>query len=145
MIKIAHESRKITFYSENIFCTIIAFNIEEKYININSLYIDNKYRNKKLSYLIINYVLKYFIQFIDTLKQWIITLDDCSDRYKKTHNLYINIGFSYIDEHGPEMSANLYDILSNLKHHILQCRISYELKNEIFSQFTLCNLQSMFS
>ena len=37
----------------------------------------------------------------------IITLDDCSDNWNKPHNIYIKIGFEYIDSSsGPEMKGN---------------------------------------
>jgi len=32
-----------------------------------------------------------------------ITLDDMSDHYRKSHNIYVKNGFQYVEEDGPEM------------------------------------------
>lgn len=41
----------------------------------------------------------------------IITLDDCSDRYRKHHNIYTKLGMTYDDKiGGPEMSGKVDDI-----------------------------------
>jgi len=40
-----------------------------------------------------------------------ITLDDCSDRYRKHHNIYTKLGMKYNDETGgPEMTGKVEDI-----------------------------------
>jgi hypothetical protein len=36
-----------------------------------------------------------------------VLLDDMSDRYRKLHNIYVNHGFRYVHEHGPEMVLDL--------------------------------------
>lgn len=36
-----------------------------------------------------------------------VLVDDMSDRYRKPHNIYINFGFQYLKESGPEMLKNL--------------------------------------
>ena len=107
------ETTKLTISDENIFCIILAFDIEEKTININALYIDEKYRGQNLSYSIIKNGLNSCKKYIKGINdEWTVTVDDCSDRYRQSHNLYINIGFEYVDDQsGPEMHAKLYKIL----------------------------------
>jgi hypothetical protein len=36
-----------------------------------------------------------------------IELDDCSNKYRKSHNIYSKLGLSYVNEFGPEMSGEL--------------------------------------
>ena len=43
-----------------------------------------------------------------------IVLDDMSDRYRQTNNLYVRLGFVYMTEHGPEMSASSRIISKNI-------------------------------
>jgi hypothetical protein len=40
-----------------------------------------------------------------------VKLDDCSDRYRKKHNIYTKLGMKYDNEEGgPEMSGLVYNI-----------------------------------
>jgi hypothetical protein len=39
-----------------------------------------------------------------------ITLDDCSDRYRQSNNIYTKLGMKYDDEIGPEMTGKVDDI-----------------------------------
>jgi len=45
----------------------------------------------------------------------LVELDDCSDRYRKPHNIYIKLGMNYIDDYGPEMIGCIRDILSGIQ------------------------------
>ena len=47
------------------------------------------------------------IEFID--------LDDCSDRYRQTHNIYTKFGIKYIEEERPEMRGNIKDLSIYIK------------------------------
>jgi GNAT superfamily N-acetyltransferase len=35
-------------------------------------------------------------------EKWVL-LDDMTTRYRKSHNVYIKLGFQYVDDGGPEM------------------------------------------
>lgn len=39
-----------------------------------------------------------------------VTLDDCSNRYRDKNNIYIKLGFTYIDSYGPEMISDVKTI-----------------------------------
>lgn len=39
-----------------------------------------------------------------------VRLDDCSDRYRKDHNIYTKVGMLYETDGGPEMTGNAIDI-----------------------------------
>ena len=113
-----YDGNRIIIMSYDIFGIILAHDCKNKSININSIYVELMYQNKGLSYLIFGYALqcckKHLLNIDDT---WILTLDDCSSRYRKSHNLYINIGFKYEeDDYGPEM-------ICNLEHAILKINL----------------------
>ena len=40
-----------------------------------------------------------------------VTLDDDSDRYRQPHNLYIKLGFKYVDDSGPEMETTIENLM----------------------------------
>lgn len=46
----------------------------------------------------------------------IVTLDDCSNRYRKSHNIYTKLGMTYEEDWGPEMTGSTKKI-ANLKTH----------------------------
>jgi len=44
-----------------------------------------------------------------------IELDDCSERYREDHNIYVKFGMKYVDEYGPEMSGSIKNIINYIK------------------------------
>ncbi len=48
-------------------------------------------------------LLKSVINEIKNLKINIIMLDDMTNRYRQTHNIYLKFGFKYLYDSGPEM------------------------------------------
>jgi GNAT superfamily N-acetyltransferase len=50
-----------------------------------------------------SFLLHYAISFLKREGYTCIYLDDMSDRYRKSHNIYIKHGFEYLYEDGPEM------------------------------------------
>ena len=51
-------------------------------------------------------------EVIDTLKKKYssirtIELDDMTDRYRQPNNIYLKFGFTYVSDHGPEMTYKL--------------------------------------
>jgi len=55
-------------------------------------------------------LLKYLIEKIRKTKINIILLDDMSDRYRNSHNIYLKFGFRYISKTGPEMELKINNI-----------------------------------
>lgn len=58
-----------------------------------------------------SYLLKVLIKDIVNKYPYIkkIILDDMSDRFRKKNNIYINNGFRYLEDSGPEMELLLYN------------------------------------
>ena len=71
----------------------------EKICTILSLNTDIEYRNKGYATKLLYYVINYCkLNDYKTLY-----LDDCSDNFNKINNIYLNIGFNYINNGSPEM------------------------------------------
>ena len=68
-------------------------------LNITDLYVKHEYRNQSYG----TKLLEQAIQLARDRHCECITLDDCSDRFKSNHNIYIKLGFKYIDLNFPEM------------------------------------------
>jgi GNAT superfamily N-acetyltransferase len=68
-------------------------------LNITDLYVKHEYRNQSYG----TKLLEQAIQLARDRHCEFITLDDCSDRFKLHHNIYIKLGFKYIDLNFPEM------------------------------------------
>jgi GNAT superfamily N-acetyltransferase len=68
-------------------------------LNITDLYVKHEYRNQSYG----TKLLKHAIQLAKECNCESITLDDCSDRFKSPHNIYVKLGFKYIDPNFPEM------------------------------------------
>ena len=77
---------------------------------ITSLYIDSEFRNqgygKKLLELFLTEAFSYNALHVE--------LDDCSDNYRKQHNIYIKYGFKY-DNNDNHMYGNVRNCLKLLK------------------------------
>ena len=70
---------------------------------INSLYIYKQYRNQGHG----TNLIKEFISTVLKKGCSRIILDDMTDNFNKTNNIYVKLGFRYIDtERGPEMFLN---------------------------------------
>ena len=81
----------------------------EYYVNINArrmeikwIQVNEKHRGK-------GYAKKLISNAINNHKINIVELDDCSDRFMKPDNLYIKMGFRYIEEEMPEMILYISD------------------------------------
>ncbi len=70
---------------------------------LNFIRTKTDYQNKGYALKTMN----YFIKLCKEIQLNKITLDDCSDRYKKSNNLYYNCGFKYLYDEGPEMVLNI--------------------------------------
>ena len=68
-------------------------------LNITDLYVKHEYRNQSYG----TKLLKHVIQIARERNCESIILDDCSDRFKMPHNIYVICGFKYIDDNFPEM------------------------------------------
>jgi len=68
-------------------------------LNITDLYVKHEYRNQLYG----SKLLEQAILVAKERKYESIILDDCSDRFKLPHNIYIKFGFTYIDNNFPEM------------------------------------------
>lgn len=67
--------------------------------NITNLYTDELHRNKYLATTLINCI-KNTVKINKCIS---ITVDDCTDRFLQTHNIYINNDFTYVTDGLPEM------------------------------------------
>jgi predicted GNAT family acetyltransferase len=98
-------------YNQNIASIEVCFMEEEKNLNINYVSTIREYRGNGIATFLIYYALNDYKDKIDN-----VTLDDCSDKPWGNDNIYIKIGFLYIDKYcGPEMIATPETILKN-KH-----------------------------
>ena len=48
----------------------------------------------------------------------VVELDDCSSNYNKKHNIYLKLGFKYINKYGPEMTGNINQKAITMKNEI---------------------------
>lgn len=96
---------------------IVAVDFEKKNMNLNNIFINEVYRGKGKSYSILHTIFTYVKNIYPTIKT--ITLDDMSERYRMPrHNLYLNLGFNYIEDYGPEMISDYAKVIENLRKHV---------------------------
>jgi len=74
-----------------------------KVCNITLFKIKKHFQNKKHG----TRLLQYYIQLCKDSNVKHIELDDMTDNYRKNNNIYIKVGFVYINDDGPEMRLNL--------------------------------------
>ena len=90
----------------------------EKNVNINNIHIYT-YKGHGLSYVLIYSMLKFILEKYPELET--ITLDDMSDKYRLTgENLYMKLGFEYLEKTGPEMMGNLKSVMENCRVQIFK-------------------------
>jgi len=70
-----------------------------KCIVIGSLYVDSKLRNKGIGSILLDKIIQYAKN--NRVKK--IVLDDMTDNYRQSNNIYLKHGFTYLNEDGPEM------------------------------------------
>ena len=70
-----------------------------KILTISSIYVDKVQRGKGIGSILIKEIIKYAKS--NNIKK--IILDDMTDNYRQSHNIYIKHGFCYVDDYGPEM------------------------------------------
>jgi predicted acetyltransferase len=96
---------------------IVAVDSEKLNMNLNDIFINEAYRGKGKSYSILYTIFTYIKNIYPTIKT--ITLDDMTERYRMPrHNLYINLGFQYIEDYGPEMISDYDKVIKNLRKHL---------------------------
>lgn len=78
---------------------------------ITSLNINERFRGKGYAY----YLLYKTVEYLDSVDVYSITLDDDSDAFRKSGNIYLKFGFRYLSDYGPEM-LGLVDELYDQKH-----------------------------
>jgi len=66
---------------------------------VTTVYVNPQYYGKGLA----TELFKMVIQYLKELDFISIVLDDMSDNYRKSNNLYLKLGFKYVNEYGPEM------------------------------------------
>jgi len=82
----------------------------ERKAYLSSLFVKPIYRTKGYA----RGLLKYFLANAMSHGAIYVELDDCSDNYRKSHNIYLKYGFEYINkEH--LMRGNIRNILKKLK------------------------------
>lgn len=52
-------------------------------------------------------LLDHVIKWVIDSKCKVICLDDMSERYRQTHNIYLKFGFEYLYDSGPEMELKI--------------------------------------
>jgi len=73
--------------------------INEDNCNINVLNVKNEFQNNGLGSMLIQELINYCSN--NDIKN--ITLDDMSDRFNQSHNIYMKFNFKYIMKGFPEM------------------------------------------
>lgn len=73
----------------------------ENKLTIISLYVSPIFQGKGYGSSLLKNVIKFAKK-----QEYLITLDDMSDRFRSDHNIYIKNGFKYTDSSGPEMQLN---------------------------------------
>lgn len=68
-------------------------------IIINDLFVNEKYRHCNYGTTIITYVLKEAKQNNMIMSE----LDDMSNNYRKKNNIYLKLGYKYVNQYEPEM------------------------------------------
>lgn len=79
---------------------------KDKSVSILHLFVELSYRNNGYGTLLIKECIKKCKQSLGNELDNTITLyvDDMSDRYLKSNNIYVNLGFTYVSKgDGPEM------------------------------------------
>lgn len=82
----------------------VLINLKDQTMIVIFLHVKEKWRNKGYG----SALLKHVINYAKELKLKQIELDDCSDNFNKSCNLYTKLGFTYNDyKNGPEMTLVL--------------------------------------
>ncbi len=68
-------------------------------LSIVYLHVDPEYRNQKIG----TTILKYAMNDAKNSGIRVATLDDMSDNYRMNNNIYLQNGFNYLNDDGPEM------------------------------------------
>ena len=106
--EITYDYEKCIGYRYN----LMSPDIKLAYLNIIIDYNDNSSiitdfscinTNKGSGSILLNFVIREMTKI--QIKN--ITLDDMSNRYRQSHNIYLKFGFSYLYEFGPEMELLL--------------------------------------
>jgi GNAT superfamily N-acetyltransferase len=71
---------------------------------VTSLYVPFSYRGKGIGYQLMTHLIEW-CRTRSSIRS--ITLDDCTDHFKKPSNIYTKLGFLYISEHDNEMILTL--------------------------------------
>lgn len=85
----------------NKICGTLIFYINLNEATIEYLNIEDKYRGMGLGTALLWNVYNHIIHNYPYVEN--IFFDDCSDNYKKTNNIYRNVGARYLYINGPEM------------------------------------------
>jgi predicted GNAT superfamily acetyltransferase len=96
----------------------VAVNSEKINMNLNNIFINKeKERGKGKSYSMLYDIFTHVKKIYPTITT--ITLDDMTDRYRATsHHLYLNLGFEYVEDTGPEMIAPYDKVIDRLSQHL---------------------------
>ena len=90
------------------------FYLEEKEVIISYIFIKPNYRKNGYGKLLFKEFFKHIIEIMQTenIKTLTIHLDDMSDRYGQSDNLYLKMGFKYYEEiNGTPLAPEMYLIL----------------------------------
>lgn len=77
------------------------------------LWLQSNVRGKGYARFLFEYMINYSKE--NGIKK--ILLDDCSENFRKEHNIYVNFGVKYIDDYGPEMEGNVDEIFDLVKYN----------------------------
>lgn len=105
----------------NRICGTLTFYINLNEATITYLNIDIKYRKMGLGTALLWNLYKYIKNNYPSVEN--IFFDDCSDNYKKTNNIYRNVGARYLYINGPEMIWKIQSrtvIIKNRKYKALE-------------------------
>jgi hypothetical protein len=84
--------------------------VTNKVVNLNYIFVKPEYRGNKFS---ISLMMSFLVE--SYRKGAVrIELDDCSNNYKTSKNLYLNSGLKYLHVDGPEMSGNIRSCIKKL-------------------------------
>ena len=84
----------------------IVLDYKEKIITVINLQSNKK--NKEYA----TYLITYSAKLAFENKIYKMVLDDCTNRYRKSNNLYLKLGLTYDDDFGPEMSGSTEKIMN---------------------------------
>lgn len=92
-----------------VYGSISGFIINERQAIITFLSVEPNYRNKGIG----TKLLKWFMLQVSHFGVIHVELDDCTDNYRKPHNIYLKYGFEYYNNNN-RMHANVRNTLKKL-------------------------------